>query len=118
MGWPSSDRTARTEQTAGWGDHGWSGETDMKKLLSTALLLTLAIFQYQLWFGGSSVRAVNALQDQLEIQHAGNQSLEERNRLLEVEVLDLKNGLEAVEERARTELGLIGKDELFVQYID
>jgi len=90
----------------------------MRKFLTAGLLLTLAVFQYQIWFGDSSVRAINLLEARLDAQRTNNQALEDRNRLLEVEVLDLKNGLEAVEERARTDLGLIGKDEIFVQYID
>ncbi|MBT8145235.1 MAG: septum formation initiator family protein [Gammaproteobacteria bacterium] len=85
----------------------------MKKLLTGSLLLVLGIFQFQIWFGGSSVRALNVLQASLDQQRASNEQLQERNRALEVEVLDLKNGLEALEERARSELGMIGEDETF-----
>jgi cell division protein FtsB len=90
----------------------------MKKLLTGSLLLALAVFQYQIWFGGSSVRALNTLQQGLDEQRASNQELQARNRALEVEVLDLQNGLEAVEERARSELGMIGKDETFYMIVD
>lgn len=90
----------------------------MKKLVTTSLLLVLAVLQFQIWFGRSSVRAINGLETRLEEQRRGNAALVERNRLLEVEVLDLKNGLDAVEERARTELGMIGKDETFYLIVD
>ena len=85
----------------------------MKKLLTGSLLLVLGIFQFQIWFGSSSVRALNILQASLDEQRASNEQLRARNHALEVDVLDLKNGLEAVEERARSELGMIGEGETF-----
>tara|TARA_B100000795_G_C22388175_1_gene282339 strand:- start:108 stop:347 length:240 start_codon:yes stop_codon:yes gene_type:complete len=76
------------------------------------------ILQYQLWLGEDSVRVLNNLDSELDAQIQLNSQLEERNRLLEVEVYDLKNGLEAVEERARSELGMIGEGETFFMVID
>jgi cell division protein FtsB len=76
------------------------------------------ILQYQLWLGEDSVRVLNNLDSELEAQIQLNSQLEERNRLLEVEVYDLKNGLEAVEERARSELGMIAEGEIFFMVID
>lgn len=89
----------------------------MKILLSTLTLIFLTL-QYQLWLGEDSVRSLNMLEDELAAQRAVNENLESRNRLLEIEVVDLKNGLEAVEERARSELGMIGEDETFYMIID
>lgn len=89
----------------------------MKILLSTLTLIFLTL-QYQLWLGEDSVRSLNMLEDELADQRAENENLEARNRLLEIEVVDLKNGLEAVEERARSELGMIGEDETFYLIID
>jgi len=89
----------------------------MKVLLST-LALMFIILQYQLWLGEDSVRVLNSLDSELEQQRQLNGQLEERNRLLEVEVYDLKNGLEAVEERARSELGMIAEGETFFMLID
>ncbi|MFT4749462.1 MAG: cell division protein FtsB [Pseudohongiellaceae bacterium] len=89
----------------------------MKILLST-LALMFIILQYQLWLGEDSVRVLNSLDSELEQQRQLNGQLEERNRLLEVEVYDLKNGLEAVEERARSELGMIAEGETFFMLID
>ena len=88
------------------------------KILCALLGLVFVTLQYQLWLGDDSVRALNLLQDELQIQHAANQELVQRNRLLQIEVVDLKNGLEAVEERARSELGMIGKGETFYLLID
>ena len=90
----------------------------MGKLWTASLLLVLAVFQFQIWFGSSSVRALNILQQNLNEQHSSNQELQARNHALEVEVLDLQNGLEAVEERARSELGMIGKGEVFYMIVD
>ena len=90
----------------------------MRKLLTGSLLFALAVFQFQIWFGNSSVRALNILQTSLDQQRASNEQLQQRNRALEIEVLDLKNGLEAVEERARSELGMIGEDETFYMIVE
>ncbi|MFK7863948.1 MAG: septum formation initiator family protein [Pseudohongiellaceae bacterium] len=88
------------------------------KLLFSILGVVFLVLQYQLWLGEDSVRALNELNVELESQRAVNAELEERNRLLEVEVFDLKNGLEAVEERARSELGMIAEGETFFMVIE
>ncbi|HAG72612.1 MAG TPA: cell division protein FtsB [Gammaproteobacteria bacterium] len=88
------------------------------KVLFSILGLMFIILQYQLWLGEDSVRVLNNLDSELDAQIQLNSQLEERNRLLEVEVYDLKNGLEAVEERARSELGMIGEGETFFMVID
>ena len=90
----------------------------MQRILTTSLLVILAVLQFQIWFGKSSVRSIAQLQNELQEQEANNQALLQRNQQLQVEVLDLKNGLEAIEERARSELGMIGKDETFYLIVD
>jgi len=90
----------------------------MKKLLTGSLLFALALFQFQIWFGSSSVRALNVLQESLDEQRHNNEQLSERNDAMMVEVDDLKNGEEAVEERARSDLGMIGEDEIFYMIVD
>ena len=86
-----------------------------------ALLVGLAILffglQYKLWLGERSVRVLKNLEAELALQLEHNEFLESRNARIEIEIMNLKNGLEAVEERARSELGMIKKDELFYQLI-
>lgn len=88
------------------------------KTLFIVLGLIILTLQYQLWLGEDSVRALNLLEGELDAQQEINDQLTARNEVLEVEVLDLKNGLEAVEERARSELGMIGEHETFYLIID
>ena len=64
------------------------------------------------------MRALNMLQTELDAQRQINAEIEERNRLLEIEVVELKTGLEAVEERARSELGMIEEGETFYLLLD
>jgi cell division protein FtsB len=83
------------------------------RLLSVALLLVVMLLQYRLWLSEDGMREVWRLGDLVEQRTLENQAQASRNAALEAEVLDLKNGLAAVEERARTELGMIGSDEIF-----
>jgi cell division protein FtsB len=75
----------------------------------------LAALQYPLWFGKGGLIRVRELEHQLTAQRELNQTLEARNASLEAEVRDLKAGYEAIEERARYELGLVKEGEVFVQ---
>jgi cell division protein FtsB len=88
------------------------------KILLTSLAIILLSLQFQLWLGEGSLRSLSLLESELADQQAANADLQARNRLLEIEVVDLKNGLEAVEERARSELGMIGDDEVFYLIIE
>ncbi len=83
------------------------------KILPVALLLILLALQYRLWVGDGSVAELRRLEAEVEQQRMENAALLQRNQMLEVEVLDLKNGLEAVEERARSELGMVKEGETF-----
>ncbi len=82
------------------------------------LLVLLLMLQYRLWVGDGSLAEVWDLYQQVEAQRDENQSLRERNQALEAEVQDLKQGLEAIEERAREELGMIKEGETFYQIIE
>lgn len=88
------------------------------KALMIGLVLVLTILQWRLWAGDGGVGELRQLERQLAEQQAKNDSLRLRNQLLESEVLDLKNGLEAVEERARVDLGMIRDDETFYMIIE
>ncbi len=86
--------------------------------LLALLLLLLALLQYRLWVGDGSLAEVWGLYQQVEAQRAENRVLQERNQTLEAEVTDLKQGLDAIEERAREELGMVKDDETFYQIIE
>ena len=87
------------------------------KILIAFLLLALIGLQYKLWFGDGSLSEVVQLTRELEIQKQKLETLEERNRILEAQVLDLQNGLDAFEEKARNDLGMIKQGETFIQLI-
>ena len=89
----------------------------MKKLL-ILLVILLVFLQYSLWFGDGSLQDVWRLHQDVEQQRQENAVLRERNEALEAEVLDLQQGLEAIEERAREDLGMIKKGETFYQVIE
>lgn len=82
------------------------------------LIAIVLLLQYPLWLGSGSVVRVWQLKQQIERQQKDNETLQQRNRQLEAEVRDLKKGLAAIEERARTELGMIKKGETFYRVID
>lgn len=83
--------------------------------LTAALLGLLILLQYPLWLGKGGWLKVWDYRRQLLQEKAANNRLEMRNRGLDAEVRDLKQGYEAIEERARYELGMIRQDEVFVQ---
>ncbi len=87
------------------------------KWLAAALLAALVLLQYRLWISESGVRALPPLEAAVATQRAENDRLEERNRRLAAEVHDLKSGTAALEERARSELGMIGPNESFYQVV-
>ena len=83
--------------------------------LFVVLILLLAGLQYRLWVGDGSLAQVTDLQRQIAEQQGENERLLERNRILEAEVLELKQGMETVEERARHELGMLKEGETLYQ---
>lgn len=88
------------------------------KTMVLILLLLLAFLQYRLWFGHGSLSEVRDLQQIQATLEQENRELKERNEALAAEVMDLKHGSEALEERARSEMGMIKSDETFYQIID
>ncbi len=89
----------------------------MKWLVGILFALFL-LLQYQLWFGNNGLLRGWQLEQKVEQQKAENEKLKERNKALEAEVRDLKHGMEAIEERARADLGMIKKDETFYQVVE
>lgn len=86
--------------------------------LAIVLSLLIAAIQYPLWFGKGGWLRVRQLDQQIEEQRAQNEKLALRNAALNAEVIDLKTGLDAIEERARTELGMIKPNEIFFHVLD
>ena len=87
------------------------------KILSYVLAALLLAIQYPLWIGKGSWLRVRELDRQLVAQREANAKLKARNDALDAEVRDLKQGFEAIEERARMELGMIKRDEVFFQVV-
>ena len=83
--------------------------------LSIALVALVVLLQYPLWIGKGGWLRVWDVDHQLQQQKNANRKLELRNAGLDAEVRDLKQGYDAIEERARFELGMIRQDEVFVQ---
>lgn len=88
------------------------------KWLLFALALAFLVLQYRLWFGDGSLSEVVQLSEELKRQKQRLRELEVRNRRLEARVLDLQQGYDAYEERARQDLGMIRRGETFYQIID
>jgi cell division protein FtsB len=91
----------------------------LKNLRWIVGLLGLAalLMQVELWFSDDGYRKTRDLRQAVAEQREENEQLRERNAALDAEVINLKQGLEAAEERARTDLGLIGETETFYQVV-
>ena len=88
----------------------------INKLILIGLILLVAL-QYRLWLGEGGLQDVWLLEDEVAERNTHIQTLKDRNESLKAEVLDLKRGLSALEERARGELGMISNNEVFYQVI-
>ena len=84
----------------------------MKWMLAILLIIFLGL-QYRLWVGEGSFAEATRLEREVALQQAENERLQERNRILAIEVENLKTGLDSIEERARNDIGMIKKDETF-----
>ena len=88
------------------------------KTVVALLLIVLVVLQLQLWLGDRGIPGVRRLEAAVTAQREDNARLEARNQRLAAEIQDLKEGLEAVEERARSDLGMVGRDEIFYQLVE
>jgi len=88
------------------------------RAVTLILIVILPLLQYPLWIGKGSWLKVWDLNRQLEAQQQVNRQTQARNALLDAEVRDLKQGTAAIEERARSELGMIKRDEVFYQIVE
>ena len=90
----------------------------MLRYIALLLLILLLALEVKLWTGDWSMREVWRLRQRVSEQKLENQKLKQRNEALSAEVQDLKNGKEAIEERARSELGLVKPGETFYQVVE
>lgn len=88
------------------------------KLLVFALASLVMLIQYPLWLGKGSWMRVWEVDKQIRTQREANIQLKARNAALDAEVRDLKQGMDAIEERARSELGMIRQDEVFFHIVE
>jgi cell division protein FtsB len=88
------------------------------KALTLIFVVLIALLQYPLWLGKGSWLRVWNVNQQMDEQKEKNAAFKQRNETLNAEVRDLKQGNAAIEERARSELGMIKEDEVFYQVID
>ena len=88
------------------------------RILVVVLLVVIAGLQARLWTGQGSFAHVHRLEEKVSLRSAENDSRRGRNAVLKAEILDLKQGLEAVEDIARSELGLIKKGEIFFLLVE
>ena len=88
------------------------------RILSLVFAALIALLQYPLWLGKGGWLRVWEIDRQVNVQKEGNSRLRARNDALDAEVRDLKQGYEAVEERARYELGMIKQDEIFFHVVE
>ncbi len=86
--------------------------------LIVALVALLLLLQYSMWFGRGGMRDVANLKEQIAAQEAENAKLDARNNALLAEVMDLKQGLDAIEEIARSEMGMVRQGEVFFQVLE
>ena len=87
------------------------------RFFAVILGVALILLQYRLWLSEQGMREVTRLQAAVQTQEAVNREQRERNRQLAAEVADLKGGMTALEERARSELGMVGNSETFYQVV-
>jgi cell division protein FtsB len=85
------------------------------RVLAVIFALLIVALQYPMWLGRGGWLQVRELTRQVESQHQINEELKARNAALDADVRDLKTGFDAIEERARSELGMIKQDEVFFQ---
>ena len=88
------------------------------KWLAAALFLLFLLLQYRLWFPEGSKAELARLEAEIQNQEKVNAGLRARNRQLELEVLELQNGQDSLEERAREDLGMIKEGETYYQIVD
>lgn len=91
--------------------------TNTMRLFSIALLSLFAVLQYTLWFGKNGINDFEGVESEIQVQHQVNGKLQTRNSEMFAEIDDLRQGLDAIEERARHELGMVKEGETFYRIV-
>lgn len=91
--------------------------TNTMRLFSLVLLALFAVLQYTLWFGKNGIGDYDAVESETQVQHQVNGKLQTRNSEMFAEIDDLRQGLDAIEERARHELGMVKEGETFYRIV-
>jgi cell division protein FtsB len=89
----------------------------LARIVIAVLLVCALALQWRVWVGDNGMQEVWRLREQVAMQHGENERLQERNRTMLAEVKDLRDGKTAIEERARTDLGMVGNNETFYQVL-
>ncbi|MCB1693616.1 MAG: septum formation initiator family protein [Pseudomonadales bacterium] len=89
-----------------------------RRAVLLVLALVVAGLQWRLWIGESSFAEVSALDDKVELAAQTNEAKRQRNKILRAEIKDLKNGYESIEEKARSDFGLIKQGETFYLLVE
>ncbi|HAK53574.1 MAG TPA: cell division protein FtsB [Gammaproteobacteria bacterium] len=90
----------------------------MKQVILTSMLVLTVSLQYRLWIGEGSLAHASGLMDQVQRMQSENRSMSQRNAILKAEIIDLRSGLDAIEEKARSDFGLIKQNETFFLLVD
>ena len=90
----------------------------MKQVILICMLVLTASLQYRLWIGEGSLAHASGLKDQVQRMQSENRSMSQRNAILKAEIIDLRSGLDAIEEKARSDFGLIKQNETFFLLVD
>lgn len=88
------------------------------RVFALTLTLLLGLLQYTLWFGKNGVSDFHEVSDEIDTQQLVNANLQARNKEMFAEIDDLRQGLDAIEERARHELGMVKEGETFYRIVD
>lgn len=88
------------------------------KPIIISLAIILVVLQYKLWFDDNGISRYWHLKKDIGVQLAQNDTLKHRNEMLKAEIKDLKQGQEAIEERARNDLGMVKQGEVFYQVVE
>ena len=90
----------------------------MKQTILVSMTLLMLSLQYRLWVGEGSLAHDSGLKEQVQRMQSENRSISQRNAILKAEIIDLRSGLDAIEEKARSEFGLVKQNETFFLLVD